>query len=108
MPHAMLKPFCQSALRVRVPVVVVLARQSMRIEQVVQLVPGVLIQFDKPCDSPMVVEVGNQAIAEGEIVKTGDKFGIRIGNILKPSERFLPLTQSRNADTADSVDRRGV
>ena len=91
MPQAMLKPFCQSALRVQVPVVVVLARQPMRIEQVVKLVPGVLIQFDKPCDSPMMVEVGDQAIAEGEIVKTGDKFGIRIGNILKPAERFLSL-----------------
>ena len=91
MPQAMLKPFCQSVLRVRVPLVVVLARQPMRIDQVVKLVPGVLIQFDKPCDSPMTVEVGDQAIAEGEIVKTGDKFGIRIGKILKPAERFLKL-----------------
>lgn len=98
MPQTMLKPFCQSALRVRVPVVVVLARQPMRIEQVVKLVPGVLIQFDKACDSPMVVEVGNQAIAEGDIVKTGDKFGIRIGNILKPAERFLALGQTGKAD----------
>lgn len=91
MPQAMLKPFCQSVLRVRVPLVVVLARQQMRIEQVVKLVPGVLIQFDKACDSPMTIEVGDQAIAEGEVVKTGDKFGVRIGNILKPSERFVKL-----------------
>lgn len=94
MPQAMLKPFCQSALHVRVPVVVVLARQPMRIEQVVKLVPGVLIQFEKACDSPMQVEVGKQAIAEGEIVKTGDKFGIRISNILKPAERFLPIAHA--------------
>lgn len=101
MPQAMHKPFCQSALRIRVPVVVVLARQSMPIEQVVKLVPGVLIQFDKACDSPMVVEVGNQAIAEGDIVKTGDKFGIRIGNILKPAERFLPLPHTEEAPQAE-------
>ncbi|MEZ6080660.1 MAG: FliM/FliN family flagellar motor C-terminal domain-containing protein [Pirellulaceae bacterium] len=87
----MLKPYCQSVLRVRVPLVVVLARQQMRIEQVVKLVPGVLIQFDKACDSPMTIEVGDQVIADGEVVKTGDKFGVRIGNILKPSERFVKL-----------------
>lgn len=108
MPQAMLKPYCQSALRVQVPVVVVLARQQMRVEQLVKLVPGVLIQFNKPCDSPMVVEVGNQAIAEGDIVKTGDKFGIRIGKILKPAERFLPLDPAGKADRPQpqQVDRR--
>ncbi len=88
----MLKPFCQSVLRIRVPLVVVLARQPMRIDQVTKLVPGVLIQFDKPCESPMTVEVGDQPIAEGEIVKTGEKFGIRIGSILKPAERFSKIT----------------
>ncbi len=87
----MLKPFCESVLRIRVPLVVVLARQPMPIEQVTKLVPGVLIQFDKPCESPMTVEVGDQPIAEGEVVKTGEKFGIRIGNILKPAERFTTI-----------------
>ncbi len=88
----MLKPYCQSVLRIRVPLVVVLARQSMRIDQVTKLVPGVLIQFDKPYESPMTVEIGEQPIAEGEVVKTGDKFGIRISNILKPSERYLKIS----------------
>ncbi len=91
MPSAQIKPYCQSVLRVRVPLVVVLARQPMSIEQVIKLVPGVMIQFDKSCESPMTVEVGDQPIAEGEIVKAGDKFGIRIGKILKPAERFLTL-----------------
>ncbi len=87
----MLKPFCESVLRIKVPLVVVLAHQSMRVDQLTKLVPGVLIQFDKSCDSPMTVEVGDQAIAEGEIVKTGDKFGIRLSSILKPSERFKKI-----------------
>ncbi len=88
----MLKPYCQSVLRIRVPLVVVLARQPMRIDQVIKLVPGVLIQFDKPHESPMTVEVGEQPIAIGDVVKTGDKFGLRISSILKPSERFLTIT----------------
>lgn len=95
----MLKPFCQSVLRIRVPLVVVLARQSMRIDQVTKLVPGVLIQFEKTYDSPMTVEVGDQAIAEGDVVKTGDKFGIRIGNILKPAERFQKITGPADASS---------
>lgn len=92
MSEPLLKPFCKSVLRVNVPVVVTLAEKSMSIDQVLQLVPGMMIQFDKHCDTPMTVEVGGQPIAEGDIVKTGDMFGIRIGDILKPSERFVAVT----------------
>lgn len=91
MGDSLLKPYCRSVLRVSVPVVVTLARKRMPIDQVLRLVPGVMIQFDKHCDTPMTVEVGEQPIAEGEIVKTGDKFGIRISSVLHPSERFVAI-----------------
>lgn len=93
MSQPLLKPYCRSILRVSVPVVVTLAHKRMPIDQVLRLVPGVMIQFEKHCDTPMTVEVGEQPIAEGEIVKTGDKFGVRIGNILRPAERFIAVTK---------------
>ncbi len=85
--------YCRSVLHVEVPVVVTLATKRMQIDQVLRLVPGVMIQFDKPCDSPMTLEVCGQRIAEGEIVKIGDKFGIRINEISRPTERFLNVSQ---------------
>ena len=109
------KSFCKSVLRVEIPVVVTLAHKKMRIDQVLQLVPGVMIQFDKPCDSPMTVEIADQAIATGDIVKTGDKFGIRLGNIMEPSERFVSLAEyatgsgsrSPNTSASTSADDSG-
>jgi flagellar motor switch protein FliN len=91
MAEPLLKPYCRSVLRVSVPLVVTLARKTMPIDQVLKLVPGVMIQFDKHCDTPMLVEVGDQPVAEGEIVKTGDKFGVRISGILHPAERFVAV-----------------
>lgn len=91
MSEPLLKPYCRSILRVSVPVVVKLAQKSMPADQVLRLVPGAMIQFDKHCETPMTVEVGGQPIAEGEIVKTGDKFGIRIGQIVRPAERFIAV-----------------
>jgi flagellar motor switch protein FliN len=85
------KAFCLSLLCVEVPVVVTLARTSMAVENVLKLAPGVMIQFDKSCDSPLTVEVGNQKIAEGEVVKVGDKFGLRVSSILSREERFITL-----------------
>lgn len=92
MAAKLLKDYCESVLRIKIPVVVTLAHKSLQIDQVMKLVPGAMIQFDKPCDSPMTIEVGDQPIASGEIVKTGDKFAIRINEILQPNERFVPLS----------------
>ncbi|MBX3420316.1 MAG: FliM/FliN family flagellar motor switch protein [Pirellulaceae bacterium] len=88
----LLKPYCQSVLQVHVPVVVTLAKKSIQIDQLLKLVPGEMIQFEKPYDSPMSVEVVDQPIAEGDIVKAGEKFGIRITQIVSPKERFISLT----------------
>lgn len=87
------RPFCKSVLQVQVPVVVTLARKSMQLDQVLKLVPGMMIQFEKPFDAPMSLEVDDQPIAEGDVVKAGDKFAIRITQVSSPSERFVNLTR---------------
>ena len=92
----LLKTYCESVLQVQVPVVVTLARKRMQIDQVLKLVPGVMIQFDKPYDSPMTVEVVDQPIAQGDVVKAGEKFGLRITEILRPVERFVALTEKKS------------
>ena len=85
------KEFWQSLLQITVPVKVTLATKRMPVEQILKLVPGVMIQFEKAYESPMQVEVGEQVIAEGEVVKVGDKFGLRITDIIHRSERFKPI-----------------
>ncbi len=91
MSRQLSEQYCRSVLHVEVPVVVTLASKRMPIDQVLKLVPGVMIQFEKPCDSPMVLELGGVPIAQGEVVKIGDKFGIRIGEIVRPAERFIDV-----------------
>lgn len=88
------KQFWQNLLRIEVPVKVTLASKRVPVDQVVNFIPGVMIQFDKSCDQPMTVEVGDCKIAEGDVVKIGDKFGVRISQILHRGERFFPLTKS--------------
>lgn len=83
--------FCRSILRIEVPVTVTLARKPMPIDSVLRLVPGAIVHFDKAFDSPMTVEIDDEPVASGEIVKTGDKFGIRISTILDPKESFSKI-----------------
>jgi len=88
--------FSRSLLKVEVPVRVVLATKTETVREVVELVPGSIIKFDKACDELLCLHVGDQQVAEGEAVKIGDKFGFRIHAMLMPEEHFLKV-QQKNA-----------
>jgi len=83
-----LPDYTRSLLRIRVPVVVTLARKRQRFSQIVELGPGSIIHFDKSCEEMLDLEVDSRHVATGEAVKVGDKFGIRITSMILPDERF--------------------
>ena len=86
-----LPPYTRSLLRIKVPVVVTLAQKRQPLNRIVELGPGSIIQFEKSCEEMLNLEVGNQAVACGEAVKVGDKFGLRITAMVLPDERFSPV-----------------
>ncbi|TWU40907.1 FliM/FliN family flagellar motor switch protein [Novipirellula artificiosorum] len=80
-------PYSKAVLAIQATVSVTLARQRVPLSRIVDLVPGSMLTFDSHCDEPLILEVGGQGIAKGETVKIGDKFGLRIREILaQPSE----------------------
>ncbi len=88
--------YSRSLLRIDVPVRVVLASKKESLTDIIELANGTIIQFDKACDEPLMLHVGDQPVAQGEAVKVGDKFGFRISAMLMPSEHFMGLPP-RNA-----------
>lgn len=80
--------YTRSLLRIRVPVVVSLANKKQPLSKIVELRPGSIIQFNKSCEEMLELEVNGHIVAEGECVKTGDKFGLRITAMTPPEERF--------------------
>ena len=86
-----LPPYSKSLLRIRVPVVVTLAEKRQPISRIIELGPGSIIQFDKSCEEMLDLDVGDHRVAQGEAVKVGDKFGLRITSIVLPEERFEPV-----------------
>jgi len=83
--------FWKSLLRIEAEVHVTLAQQPVPVDRVLQFVPGVMIQFEKSCDAPLTLEIDGQKIAEGEVVKVGDKFGLRITEVCEHAEAWIPL-----------------
>jgi flagellar motor switch protein FliN len=89
-----LPKYTRSVFKVKVPVSVNLASQKQSVQDIIGLVPGSIIKFDKSCDELLDLVVGDQPIAAGEVVKVGDKFGLRIRNIILPQEQFVAIKTS--------------
>ncbi len=88
---ARLPRYARSFLKVQVPVSVNLAGQKLSVQEIRELVPGAIIKFDKSCDELLDLVVCDQPIAAGEVVKVGDKFGLRIRNMILPQEQFIAI-----------------
>jgi flagellar motor switch protein FliN/FliY len=73
----------RSILKVRVPLQVTLAAQRKSVQEIIELGPGSIVKFDKTCDQPLELMLGDRPLAHGEVVKVGDKFGLRIRGLVK-------------------------
>lgn len=74
--------YSTTVLSIETPVAVVLAKKKVSIDGIINLVPGSMLTFESHCDEPLTLEAGGHAIAVGETVKIGDKFGLRIRQLL--------------------------
>lgn len=82
----------RSLLKIKVPVEVILAKTRRPLIEILRMGPGTIIQFDKLCDEPLDLAVNGFVIARGEAVKVGDKFGLRILEMVPPPERCVVLS----------------
>ena len=72
----------RAVLRIETAVSVTLARKNVSLDRIINRVPGSMLTFDVHCDEPLTLEAGGHPIARGETVKIGDKFGLRIREIV--------------------------
>jgi len=83
--------YWKSLLRIETHIAVVLAERTMSVDRICQITPGMMLQFEKNCDMPMTVEVDGQPLATCEVVKVGDRFGVKLIDILDRPEHWIPL-----------------
>lgn len=89
--------YSRSLLKIRVPVSVELASKKETLQEVIALAPGSIIKFDKGCEELLRLMVGENAVAVGEAVKVGEKFGFRVTSMLMPPEHFVTAKRARSA-----------
>ena len=80
-------------LDIPVQLTVELGRTRIAIKNLLQLAQGSVVELDGMAGEPMDVLVNGCLIAQGEVVVVNEKFGIRLTDIITPSERIRKLNR---------------
>jgi flagellar motor switch protein FliN/FliY len=78
-------------LDIPVQLTVELGRTRIPLRNILQLAQGSVIELEGLAGGPMDVLVNGCLIAQGEVVVVNEKFGIRLTDIITPSERIRKL-----------------
>ena len=73
------------------PLTVRFGQTQLPLGSLVQVGPGSVVNLDRAPTDPVEVLVNGKVIARGEVVSVAGHYGVRITNIVSPSERIPDL-----------------
>jgi len=71
-----------------------LGRAVMNVKDILSLQDGSVVELNKLAGDPVDIFVNNKLIARGEVVVIDDNFGVRVTDILSPTELLNNLRNS--------------
>ena len=71
-------------MKIKVPLIVVLARNRTRMEVIQEMAPGTILEFRKQAGEILDVCAGHVKIAEAEVVIVNQHFGVQIRRMVSP------------------------
>ena len=70
-----------------------IGRTRLTIKNLLQLSQGSVVELDGLAGQPLDVLINGYLIAQGEVVVVNDKFGIRLTDVVTPSERLRRVSK---------------
>lgn len=70
-----------------------LGSRGMRVSELLDLTVGGVLDLDTAAGAPLCVYANHTLVAQGEAVVVGERYGIRITDIVTPEERVKRLGQ---------------
>ena len=84
-------PDLEVVLDIPVTISMEVGSTQITIRNLLQLNQGSVIELDRLAGEPLDVLVNGTLIAHGEVVVINEKFGIRVTDVISPSERIKKL-----------------
>jgi flagellar motor switch protein FliN/FliY len=91
LPVSMEGPNLDVILDIPVSISMEVGNTEITIRNLLQLNQGSVIELDRLAGEPLDVLVNGTLIAHGEVVVVNEKFGIRLTDVISPSERIKKL-----------------
>ena len=66
-------------------------RTSLKIRDIMSLSQGSVVELSKLAGEPLDLLVNNTRVAQGEVVLVGDRYGVKLTNVVPASERVKNL-----------------
>jgi flagellar motor switch protein FliN len=86
-------PDLEMILDIPVQLTVELGRTRIPLKNILQLAQGSVVELQTLAGEPMDVLVNGYLVAQGEVVVVNDRFGIRLTEVVTPSERLRRLSR---------------
>ena len=80
-------------LDIPLEITVELGKARISIGDLLKLSQGSVVELDKMTNQPLEIFVNKKLMAQGEVVVVNEKFGIRLTDIITPSERIRKLNR---------------
>jgi flagellar motor switch protein FliN/FliY len=90
-PNSMKDRGIDLLLDIPLEVAVEVGRSRILVRDLLQLQEGSMIELDKLAGEPLDLYVNSRLIARGEAVVVNEKFGLRLTDVVSPSERIENL-----------------
>lgn len=87
-----LSPDLEVILDIPVTISMEVGNTQIPIRNLLQLNQGSVIELDRLAGEPLDVLVNGTLIAHGEVVMVNEKFGIRLTDVISPTERIRKLS----------------
>lgn len=84
-------PDLEVVLDIPVKIAMEVGSTQITIRNLLQLNQGSVIELERLAGEPLDVLVNGTLIAHGEVVVVNEKFGIRVTDVISPSERIKKL-----------------
>ncbi len=78
-------------LEIPLDIHVELGRRKMRIHELLEIDAGSVIELGTPAGTPLSIFANNVLVAQGEAVIVGERYGVRITDIVPATERVRRL-----------------
>ncbi|MDB5295932.1 MAG: flagellar motor switch protein FliN [Phycisphaerales bacterium] len=82
----------QRVMKLQVPVIVRLADRKIAMSEVLRLGVGAIIEFVKSSSEPLDLMINNKVVGQGETVKVGENFGLRVTRVGDPKQLLQAIT----------------